>query len=82
MLTIMCGIAEFERELIQARTSEGLARARRNGKKFGRKRRLSPEQVKVAAEDYAKGKTLAELAEVYKCSEATMSRRLMPRSAR
>src|SRR5215467_2507131 len=76
MLTIMGGIAEFERELIQARTADGIAAAKRKGTKFGRKRSLSPEQVKVAAEDYAKGKTLAELALVYDCSEATMSRAL------
>jgi len=76
MMTIMSGIAEFERELIQARTGEGLARAKAKGTKFGRKRRLSPEQVKVAAAGYAAGKTLAELALDYDCSEATMSRAL------
>ena len=72
MMTIMSGIAEFERELIQARTGEGLARAKAKGTKFGRKRSLSPEQVRVAAA----GKTLAELALNYDCSEATMSRAL------
>jgi len=76
MMTIMSGIAEFERELIQARTGEGLARAKAKGTKFGRKRSLSPEQVKVAAAGYAAGKTLAELALDYDCSEATMSRAL------
>ena len=49
MLTIMGGIAEFERQLIQARTADGIAAAKRKGTKFGRKRSLSPEQVKVAA---------------------------------
>jgi hypothetical protein len=39
-------------------------------------RSLSPEQVKVAAAGYAAGKTLAELALNYDCSEATMSRAL------
>jgi DNA invertase Pin-like site-specific DNA recombinase len=80
MLTIMGGIAEFERELIQARTSDGIERAKRKGTKFGRKRSLSPEQVKVAAEAYAAGKTLAELALDYECSEATMSRIIRPRA--
>lgn len=36
MMTVMGGIAEFERGLIQARCEEGIARAREQGKKFGR----------------------------------------------
>jgi DNA invertase Pin-like site-specific DNA recombinase len=76
MLTIMGGIAEFERELIQARTEEGRERAKAKGTKFGRKRALTPEQIKVAANRYAKGETLAMLAIDYDVSEATMSRRL------
>jgi DNA invertase Pin-like site-specific DNA recombinase len=38
MLTIMGGIAEFERDLIRKRTDEGIERAKRQGKKFGRPR--------------------------------------------
>src|ERR1700680_1653723 len=37
MLTILGGLAEFERELIRARTGEGRARAVANGVKMGRK---------------------------------------------
>jgi DNA invertase Pin-like site-specific DNA recombinase len=37
MLTVLGGLAEFERELIRARTSEGRARAVANGVKLGRK---------------------------------------------
>jgi len=73
MLTIMGGIAAFERELIRARTADGIAAAKRKGTKFGRRRALTPEQIKVAAERYAKGETLAI---DYEVSEATMSRRL------
>src|SRR6516165_750274 len=40
MLTILGGLAEFERELIKARTSEGRVRAKARGIKFGRKRSL------------------------------------------
>ena len=39
MLTIMGGIAEFERGLIRKRTDEGIERARKQGKKFGRPER-------------------------------------------
>jgi DNA invertase Pin-like site-specific DNA recombinase len=80
MLTIMGGIAEFERELIQARTSDGIARARKNGKKFGRKAKLDAGQRIKAAGRYAAGATLAELALDYDCSQATMSRIIRPRA--
>jgi len=41
MLTVLGGLAEFERELIKARTSEGRARAIRAGVRMGRKPKLS-----------------------------------------
>jgi DNA invertase Pin-like site-specific DNA recombinase len=78
MLTIMGGIAEFERDLIRKRCDEGIARAKAKGTKFGRKRSLSPEQVKIAADRYAKGETMAELAVVYGVSEPTIWRSLQP----
>jgi DNA invertase Pin-like site-specific DNA recombinase len=78
MLTIMGGIAEFERKLIRQRCDEGIARAKAKGTKFGRKRSLSPEQVKIAADRYAKGETMAQLAEVYGVSEPTIWRSLQP----
>jgi DNA invertase Pin-like site-specific DNA recombinase len=37
MLTVLGGWAEFERDLIHARTSEGRARAVANGVRLGRK---------------------------------------------
>src|SRR4029434_4237382 len=36
MLTVLGGLAEFERELILARTSDGRTRAKKRGVKFGR----------------------------------------------
>ena len=44
MLTVLGGLAEFERELIRERTGEGRERAMANGVKFGRKPKLSPYQ--------------------------------------
>ena len=35
MLTVLGGLAEFERELIKARTDEGCKRAQVNGVQFG-----------------------------------------------
>jgi DNA invertase Pin-like site-specific DNA recombinase len=76
MLSIMGGIAEFERDLIRKRCDEGIARAKAKGVTFGRKRKLDAEMIRVAAARYAKGETQAELAKVYQVSEATMYRAL------
>lgn len=48
MLTVLGGLAEFERELILARTSEGRARAVARGVKLGRGYALNPEQRRQA----------------------------------
>lgn len=76
MTTIMGGIGEFERELIKDRCEEGIERAKAKGTKFGRKVKLTLEQRRVAAERYAKGETMAELAVIYKVSEPTIWRAL------
>src|ERR671934_1736934 len=46
MLTVLGGLAEFERELIRARTDEGRKRALARGVRFGRKPKLSLFQAK------------------------------------
>jgi DNA invertase Pin-like site-specific DNA recombinase len=76
ILTIMGGIAEFERKLIVSRTEAGIVRARENGKKFGRPARLDVGQKRKIAERYAAGETMAELAVEYDCGEATIFRAL------
>ena len=63
MLTIMGGIAEFERGLIRKRTDEGIELARKQGKKFGRPERLDAGQKRVIADRYGQGATIPELAE-------------------
>ena len=42
MLTVLGGLAEFERELIRARTGEGRKRAKARGVRFGRPPILTP----------------------------------------
>jgi len=74
MLTIFGGIAEFERDLIRSRCDEGIERARRLGKQFGRPERLDEGQKRKIADFYAQGKTMAELAEEYECSVGTIHR--------
>lgn len=76
MLTIMGGIAEFERGLIRQRCEEGIARAKRKGTKFGRPSALDPSQRRRIAERYSAGETMGELAREYECGEATIWRAL------
>ena len=76
MITIMGGIAEFERGLIRKRCEEGIASAKRTGTKFGRPAALDPGQRRRIAERYAAGETMAELAREYDCGEATIWRGL------
>lgn len=74
ILTIMGGMAEFERKLIRARCDEGIKRAKAQGKQFGRKSLLDAGQRRKIAERYAAGETLAMLARDYECGEATIWR--------
>jgi DNA invertase Pin-like site-specific DNA recombinase len=48
-LTMLGGLAEFERSLIIARTSAGRATAKASGTKFGRKRKLTPHQARKSS---------------------------------
>jgi DNA invertase Pin-like site-specific DNA recombinase len=76
MMTIMGGINQFERELIRSRCDEGIERAKALGTKFGRKPALDASERRVVAERYAKGETMAALAQAYECGEATIWRAL------
>jgi DNA invertase Pin-like site-specific DNA recombinase len=78
MLTIFGGIAEFERDLIRSRTDEGIERAKRLGKRFGRPERLDPGQKRVIADRYGKGATIPELADEYGVGVGTIWRALNP----
>jgi hypothetical protein len=49
MLTVLGGLAEFERDLIRSRTGEGRKRAMARGVRFGRPPKLTPHQRQEAA---------------------------------
>jgi DNA invertase Pin-like site-specific DNA recombinase len=74
MLIVLGGLAEFERELILARTSDGRTRAKARGVKFGRPPRLTPHQRQEALQRLEEGATQADLARTYGVSQATISR--------
>jgi DNA invertase Pin-like site-specific DNA recombinase len=75
MLTVLGGLAEFERELIRARTGEGRARAVAQGVKMGRKPKLTDHQKREAIKRRDHGEeTLAEIGRSYNVSGWTISR--------
>ena len=74
MLTVLGGLAEFERDLIRARTGEGRARAVARGQKMGRPFKLTDHQKHEAIKRREQGETLADIARSYNVSPATISR--------
>jgi DNA invertase Pin-like site-specific DNA recombinase len=75
MLTVLGGLAEFERELIRARTGEGRKRARSLGVHMGRPPKLTKHQRREALAALADGSaTQADPARRFNVSQATISR--------
>jgi DNA invertase Pin-like site-specific DNA recombinase len=74
MLTVLGGLAEFERELIRARTAEGRARAVARGVKMGRKPKLTTHQQREAIKRRDRGEPVREIARSYNVSHSTISR--------
>jgi len=76
MLTVLGGLAEFERELIRARTGEGRKRAKARGVRFGRPRKMTPHQRQEAMQRLAAGETQADVARTYNVDATTIGRLL------
>jgi DNA invertase Pin-like site-specific DNA recombinase len=74
MITILGGLAEFERSLILARTSEGRRRAQARGIRFGRKPKLTKHQIAEALQRRSNGEPLTEIGRSYNVSHSTISR--------
>jgi DNA invertase Pin-like site-specific DNA recombinase len=74
MLTVLGGLAEFERELIRARTGDGRARAKARGVRFGRPVALTPNQRAEVLQRLANGEAQADVARTFNVSQATISR--------
>jgi DNA invertase Pin-like site-specific DNA recombinase len=74
MVTVLAGLATFERHLIRARTDEGRKRAKANGVRFGRKPKLSPFQVREALTRREAGEPMTDIGRSYGVSHSTISR--------
>ena len=74
MLTILGGLAEFERELIRSRTGEGRKRAMDRGVRFGRPHKMTVHQRQEAIARVASGETLADIARSYNVDASTICR--------
>jgi DNA invertase Pin-like site-specific DNA recombinase len=75
LLTVFGGLAEFERDLIRARSSDGRERAKARGVKLGRKPKLTEHQKREAIRrrDHD-GEPVREIARSYNVSHSTISR--------
>lgn len=74
MVTVLAGLGEFERELILARTGEGLQRAKERGVRLGRKPKLTVHQRREVLARRESGESITDIARSYAVHHATISR--------
>lgn len=75
--TMVAGFAEFEHEIMVARTKDGLAAARARGRVGGRKPKMTPERVKQARKLYdERSMTVQQIADLFGVSRPTIYRAL------
>lgn len=75
LFNVLGMVAEFESDLIRARTREGMATAKVKGKLKGRKPKLSPTRERLLVDLYRAGDhTLSELMELFGVGRATIYR--------
>ena len=74
MITILGGLAEFERSLIKARTDVGIRRAREAGIRFGRPPKLTKHQQEQALKLLDAGEPQSAVARLLNCDQSTISR--------
>jgi DNA invertase Pin-like site-specific DNA recombinase len=72
MLTIMGGVAEFERAMIRERQLEGIAKAKQAGKYRGRQSTMTAAHVKAIRDRAAAGENKSALAREFMLSRQTI----------
>lgn len=78
IITVMAGIAEFEKARMLERCNEGRRLAKASGRRMGRKPALSAERSVLALKSLAAGVPAAEVAETFGVSQATIFRLRRP----
>jgi DNA invertase Pin-like site-specific DNA recombinase len=73
VLTVLGGLAAFERELIRARTVEGRARAVARGARMGRPPKLAPRQRQEVLRRREAGEPMRDIARSFNVSHSTIS---------
>jgi DNA invertase Pin-like site-specific DNA recombinase len=76
VLTVFAGIAEFERELIHARTRSGRVAAKARGVRFGRPPKLTADQIALAQRLVGEGASVPEASKILNVHRATLYRAL------
>lgn len=71
---VLASIAEFERDLIGERTRQGMAAARRRGKRFGPEKAIRGSACFTVERMLERGASQAAIARALGCSAATVSR--------
>lgn len=74
VLTLMAGLAKFERQLLRERQRRGIEAARQRGKHLGRPPLLDSSHAETAARRLLAGETVAAIAHEWRVSERTLSR--------
>ena len=75
-MTVLSGIAEFERELIRERTKTGRLAALQRGVKFGRPRKLTPAEKKQVKRRRENGESIRDIARYFSVHFTTIYRAL------
>ncbi len=73
VMTVLGGVAEFERARILERTSEGRALAKKNGVRFGRPQKLSLEKQRAARKMLDDGATVRSVSRLFNVNRKTLA---------
>nr|ALJ52140.1 resolvase domain-containing protein [uncultured bacterium]AQX35175.1 DNA invertase [Enterobacter cloacae] len=73
-MQIISAVAEFERDLLLERTYSGIARAKADGKRFGRPSSLNEEQQRAVIDRLNAGTTISAVAREFNTSRQTIIR--------
>lgn len=72
MLHMLGAVAQFERSLIKSRQAEGIAKAKQNNVKFGRKLSFTKLQVEEIMKRVSDGEKIAAIANDFACARGTI----------